>query len=81
MLEENILSGLKVLRCLFQYPVDRLFPLNDLLRAIFYDPIVPLQIASWMWRADHVDVIYDVALPSTQVLKEPVVECKKILVS
>jgi hypothetical protein len=33
-----------------------------------------------MWRTGHVDAIQYIALPSTQVLEEPVVERKEILV-
>ena len=75
------MSRLKVLKCLFQYPIDCLVPSNDLLRAVCYHPIVPLQIAPWMWRASHINAVYDVALPFPQVLQKPVVERQKILVS
>jgi hypothetical protein len=74
MLEEDISSRLKVLKCLFQYPIDCLFPPNGFRRAVYYHPIVLLQIASWLWRASHIDAVYDVALPSSQVLQKPVVE-------
>jgi hypothetical protein len=74
MLVENILGRFKVLKCLFQYPIDCLFPPNGFRRAVYYHPIVLLQIASWMWRASHINAVYDVALPSSQVLQQPVVE-------
>ena len=67
-------SRLKVLKCLFQYPIDRLFPPIDRPRAVFDKPIVPLSIAPWMWRAVHVDAVQNKALPSPQVLQEPVVK-------
>ena len=81
MMEENILSRLKVLKCLFQYPIDCLVPSNDLLRAVCYHPIVPLQIAPWVWRASHINAVNDVALPDPQLLQKPVVERQKIPVS
>jgi hypothetical protein len=80
MLEKNVFNRRKVLKCILQYLVDRPFPSYDLLRTVLFSPIVALQVASWMWRAGHVDAIHCIALPSPQVLKESVVERKEILV-
>ena len=81
MLVKNISSRLKVLKCLFQYPIDYLFPQNDLPRAVCYHPIVPLQVDQWLWRASYINAVQDVALPSPQLLRKSVVERQEILIS
>ncbi len=81
MLVKNILSRLKVLKCLFQYPIEYLFPQDDLPRAVCYHPVIPLQVDPWLCRASQINAVQDVALPSPQLLHKPVVERQKILIS
>jgi hypothetical protein len=49
MLVEEIVGRLEVLKCLFQYPINCLFPQDDLPRAVYCHPIVPLQIGLRLW--------------------------------